>query len=82
MWAPGIQRVIAQRSMQNAAAAAGKISLLGIRSGLLPADYWSNRYIAAGDFVVGPQKMHLCTNAGEIHKFTRFLHLHPQFDRT
>jgi hypothetical protein len=55
--------------MQNAAVAAGKISLLEIRSGFLPADYWSNRYIPAANSFVGPQEMHLCTKVGEIHKF-------------
>jgi hypothetical protein len=58
-----------KRSMQNADVAAGKISLSGIRSGFLPADYWSNRYIPAANSFVGPQEMHLCTKVGEIHKF-------------
>jgi hypothetical protein len=55
---------------QNAAIAAGKISLVEICCGFLPADYWSNRHIPAGNLVVGPQETHLCTSLGEIHKFT------------
>jgi uncharacterized protein YrrD len=55
--------------MQNAAVAAGKISLLEIRSGFLPADCWSNRHIPAANSFVDTQKSQQCTNPGEIHKF-------------
>jgi hypothetical protein len=56
--------------MQNAAVAAGKISLLEIGSRFLPADCWSNRHIAAANPVIDNQKSQQCTNLGEIHKFT------------
>jgi hypothetical protein len=44
-----------KRSMQNADVAAGKISLSGIRSGFLPADYWPNRHIPAANSVIDTQ---------------------------
>ena len=40
---------------KNAAVAAGKISLVEIRRGFLPADYCSNRDIPAANSFVGPQ---------------------------
>jgi hypothetical protein len=36
--------------------AAGKISLVEIYCGFLPADYWSNRRIAAANPVIDTQK--------------------------
>jgi hypothetical protein len=69
-------------SIQNAAVPAGEISLAEIYFDFLPADYWSNRHIALANSVTNAEKSRQCTNLGEIHKFTWFLHLLPQIEQT
>jgi hypothetical protein len=48
-----------------------------------PVDFRSREfYLEAGNSQCRTRKIELCTDLGEIHKLTRFLHLLPQIERT